>query len=265
MLGRDHALLGALAYLGGAPAVAHLTHTPMPPAELAVGTVVSAAFALLPDIDEPHSLVSRKLGPLSEGVSRITNKLAGGHRHATHSLLFAAMVGGALYGADRWRWTATVVVVAAGLLVMRIVIPFGAGRSGLLPLVLVAGAGYWAAIGTLPALWLALTATGGVLLHLVGDALTIEGVPFLWPAPWRTKVPVLGHTDSGRERALATLMGLGIAALLWLSVISPTVQDARTHHWQATFQSQVTRIKTQIAHARSTVTTVQHDLNQGGR
>ena len=269
MLGRDHALLGAVAYLGAAPEVAHLTHTPLPPVELAVGTVVSAAFALLPDIDEPHSLVSTKLGPVSEAVSRFTNRVAGGHRHATHSLLFVALVGAGLYGAGQWRWTPVVAVVLSGLLVMRIILPFGVGRSGLLPLVLVAGAGWWAAIGSPPRLWLALTAAGGVFLHLVGDALTIEGVPLLWPAPWRVKAPVLGHTDSGRERALATLMGAGIAALLWFSVISPTVQDARTHDWQRTIQTQianartqVTHVQTQIAHARTDVTTAQHDLAQ---
>ena len=53
MLGRDHALLGAAAYLAVDPLVSHLAHSPVPsPVQLAVGTAVCAGFALLPDIDD---------------------------------------------------------------------------------------------------------------------------------------------------------------------------------------------------------------------
>jgi membrane-bound metal-dependent hydrolase YbcI (DUF457 family) len=88
MLGRDHALMGGLGFLTIAPIVLHDPTWQV----LGVGTVTSAAFALLPDIDEPGSTVSRKLGPISRGFSEMTRSLAGGHRQATHSLFFVAVV-----------------------------------------------------------------------------------------------------------------------------------------------------------------------------
>jgi hypothetical protein len=70
MLGRDHALLGGVGFLVVAPLVLHSPTWQ----ELGVGCVTSAAFALLPDIDEPGSTVSRKLGLISRSVSEVTNK-----------------------------------------------------------------------------------------------------------------------------------------------------------------------------------------------
>lgn len=222
MLGRDHALLGAVTCLGLAPVVGHLAHVPLSPPEIGVGTVVTSAFALLPDIDEPHSTVSTKLGPLSEVVSKVTNKLSGGHRHATHSLLFAALIGVATrYGLD-WRWTAPIIVAFSALLVLRILLPLGIGRRGLIPFVLAAAVTWWTIIHTGSARdWLPYAAFGGVVLHLIGDALTVEGVPFLWPLPFRTAVPLVGHTESMRESILGAAMSLGVLALCWIVVLHP--------------------------------------------
>jgi membrane-bound metal-dependent hydrolase YbcI (DUF457 family) len=52
---------------------------------------------LLPNLDEPGLTVSRKLGTISRSVSEVTNKIAGGHRQGTHSLLFTVLVGFALW------------------------------------------------------------------------------------------------------------------------------------------------------------------------
>ena len=90
MLGRDHALLGAVLGVGLAEPVARLAHAHLPPGQVAAAGAICAGSALLPDIDEPGSTVSRRLGPVSEEVAALTNKLAGGHRQATHSLWFAA-------------------------------------------------------------------------------------------------------------------------------------------------------------------------------
>ena len=54
MLGRDHALVGAVGFLALAPVLHHsLPDLPTAPIPLGIGGVVSAAFALLPDLDEP--------------------------------------------------------------------------------------------------------------------------------------------------------------------------------------------------------------------
>ena len=57
-----------------------------------IPTVAVCGAAILPDIDEPGSTVSREFGLVSEGFSFLVNKIAGGHRKLTHSLLGVGIV-----------------------------------------------------------------------------------------------------------------------------------------------------------------------------
>ena len=199
--------------------------------ELGVGCVTSAAFALLPDIDEPGSTVSRKLGPISRAVSEVTNKIAGGHRQATHSLLFVALIAVATWVALLSRLTIAIIVAASFLIVFRMLLPrvvrymplFGIGS-----LALAFGSADWVyhlagpIAGHVPpsSEWLLLATAGGCLWHLVGDTCTIEGVPYLWlpgvPALQhvRVAVPIVGHTGSARESLVGSVIGI---ALIWLA------------------------------------------------
>lgn len=228
MLGRDHALLGGVGFLLLAPVVLHDPTWQ----ELGVGCVTSAAFALLPDIDEPGSTVSRKLGPISRSVSEVTNKIAGGHRQATHSLIFVGLVALATWLALFSRLTIAILVAASFLLVFRMLLPrivrfmplFGIGS-----LALAFGSADWAYHLASPIAghiapsseWLLLATAGGCLWHLVGDTCTIEGVPYLWlpgvPALQhvRVAVPVVGHTGSARESLIGGVMGI---VLIWLAI-----------------------------------------------
>lgn len=223
MLGRDHALSGALAWLAVAPEVARLLGERTSPAEIAVGAATCAGFALLPDIDEPNSTVSRKLGPVSRGVSQVTRTLAGGHRQATHSLAFVALVGGGCWAATTNRTVSAVVVAACVLLVARMVVPLGLGKTFGLSAGLAVAAGWWTWQGHAGRDWLSAVAMIGVVCHLLGDMLTREGVPPLWPVRWRVAVPLLGHTSSLRETLLGTVMSCGIAFFLWAEVLSPAL------------------------------------------
>jgi len=223
MLGRDHALSGALVWLAAAPEVARLLGERTSPAEIAVGAATCAGFALLPDIDEPNSTVSRKLGPISRGVSHVTRTLAGGHRQATHSLAFIALAGGGCWAAASSRTASAIIVAACVLLVARMVVPLGLGKIFGLSVALAAAAGWWAWQGNAQRDWLPVVAMIGVACHLVGDMLTREGVPPLWPIRWRIAVPLLGHTSSLRETLLGTTMSLGIAFFLWVEVLYPTL------------------------------------------
>lgn len=229
MLGRDHALLGAAAFLAGAPAVAHATGYPLPLGELAVGTVVCAGFALFPDIDEPGSSVSRKLGPISEAVSAVTKQIAGGHRQATHSIVFAGLTGAGTYFAVKESpWAAFVIVAAAMLLVARMILPLGIGRSGLLVGAMAIGGAYWAKTAHDVGYWLPVCAAAGVMLHLIGDALTKEGVPFFWPVKVRFAIPVLGHTQSAREMVLGSLLSIGVVVLGFFMLVVPLEHHVKT-------------------------------------
>jgi len=154
MLGRSHALSGAAAWLAVCAASTAVGHRPGPLA-IVVGAGVTAAGALLPDIDHPRSLVAGSLGPVSrllaEGVDRAAEAIytataspvdlpaRGGHRKVTHTALFAVLVG----------------------------------------LLVAAGVGWLAP----PWAWLGLPAGLGCLVHCLGDAATHAGVPLAWPIP----------------------------------------------------------------------------------
>lgn len=230
MLGRDHALLGAIGFIALAPVLHDTIHAlPSAPVSLGVGTVVSGAFALLPDIDEPNSTVSRKLGPISRAVSKVTNAAAGGHRQATHSLLFAAAVFFLAQLAGSHPLAEAIVVGCAFLLVFRMLVPKDLRYAGVVtPLMLgLTGLSSWWIFHDGPAPWLPWAAAGGVLWHLVGDTVTVEGVPWLW-VPFvrplqklRLALPLVGHTGSTRESVVGSLLCLGICYCAVASVAIP--------------------------------------------
>jgi membrane-bound metal-dependent hydrolase YbcI (DUF457 family) len=182
--------------------------------------------------------VSRKLGPISRSVSHFTNAVAGGHRQATHSFLFAALVGTASWFALFSPIAMAIIVAASFMLVFRMILP-GVLRYvpfiGLASLALAWGSAYWAyhiaapTAGLVPpsSEWLLLATAGGCLWHLVGDACTVEGVPVLWmpglPAlkNFRVAVPIVGHCGSERESLLGGVMGIALVWLAFKSVLVP--------------------------------------------
>ena len=97
MMGRDHALSGALAFAGLAPAL-HVTD-----AHLAAGIVLCAGAGVLPDIDHRDTSVSSSFGFLTEGFSWLVAKLSGGHRHGTHSLFGIAVFTAGAFAAGAYQ------------------------------------------------------------------------------------------------------------------------------------------------------------------
>ena len=232
VLGRDHALTGAVGFMALAPVLHHaVAGVPVAPVPLGVGGVVAAAFALLPDIDEPGSTFSRKLGPISRAVSKVTNRLAHGHRQATHSILFAVAVFLLVRLAEPHPFVDAVVVGCSILLVLRMLLPKQFGYVGLVgPLMVgLAGLSSWWVFSHTTAGWLPLAAAGGVLLHIVGDTITVEGVPWLW-APFvrplqrlRLTVPLIGHTGSTRESVIGSALGLCVLYCAAAGIVIPLV------------------------------------------
>lgn len=244
VLGRDHALLGAVVGVGLAEPVARLAHTHLPPGQVAAAGAICAGFALLPDIDEPGSTVSRRLGPVSEVVAALTNKLAGGHRQATHSLWFAGGIAVLVWWLGRFVLAAPILVYACLALTLTMLVPAGIARRGsTLALVgpLAAGwavwraqTGSWLTDPTRVAdphtwAWLPVAAGIGVGLHLVGDMLTVKGVPLLWPARLRLAAPLLGHTDTAREQLVGACLSLALVALAWVEILRPLLNTKGTH------------------------------------
>lgn len=249
MMGRTHALTGAMAFGLAAPvlgAFAGLTA-----GELLLGTAVCAGAAVLPDIDHPGAGISRTFGPVTRGFARLVAWASGGHRRGTHSLtgagVFTLLASGAtaLYAGDAW-WLVTGgvaagVLVAGGALVAAAGAPDGhraahrvrrtaaTAWTGAAAVLAVAAAALWDArlVGmallaalliltlsavarivparrllglrrewddmlpapvTVALLWagvdlrvVPLAVTLGVLVHIIGDMVTLGGCPLGWP------------------------------------------------------------------------------------
>jgi membrane-bound metal-dependent hydrolase YbcI (DUF457 family) len=211
----SHAVLGAAAWLGlTTPAATHAIaawRTPRP-IDLAAGALATAGAALLPDLDTPHSSAAHAAGLPGTLAARVLGKLTGGHRHATHSLLFAAVAGALAWAAGLASpWAGLVLLCALIALAVKGLVPawrdFGAAAA-----LLTAGAWWWHAD---VAGWLPLAAALGCLAHALADALTVEGVPLLWPWPRYLSVPLVGETGSIRETAAVALAGVFV---LWVAL-----------------------------------------------
>ncbi len=187
---------------------------------LIVTTLAAAGAGMLPDIDHPRGSIAQSIPPLTGWVSRLVSSLAGGHRKGTHSLLGLAALWGLAYGADR--------LLYAGIPVRALLLPAFAGGIALRNF---KAPGGWAGALLLPFLtlntqaldlmpWVILT---GASTHIVGDALTTQGINPLWPlslkAPvsspfWRRSgymsIPLLGSAGSLREKILTTGLSLYI-------------------------------------------------------
>lgn len=197
MMGKTHAATGVCAGLALAPWVG--AHTL--PAAVVVATVTAGA-ALLPDLDHPGARASRLLGPVTGLLSRLLRATSrwlyartkgprderhnGEHRHLTHTLLFAVLLG-TLVAVGSAAWGVPFIV---GTLVAGTLLAVDALGDWLLPVAAVAG-GLWLlpsggdSLGELAGTsgWLGIAVGVGCIAHDLGDACTLSGVPLLAPFP----------------------------------------------------------------------------------
>lgn len=205
MMGRTHALTGALAGLGVGRALGLDT---LP--ELLPFATVTAGYALVPDLDHPEASATRLLGPITNGVSWLLRRASavlyactkgsrdencdGTHRHLSHTLLFALLLGGicavstALGGP--WAvagWLTFGVALAADRLGRIAWIAFAAGAASWLPATLAAGQplgpAFLAALNASAGLNAGLAVALGCFVHCLGDSITEAGTPWLFPLP----------------------------------------------------------------------------------
>ncbi|WP_233493671.1 metal-dependent hydrolase [Desertihabitans brevis] len=215
-MGRTHALSGVAAYL----AVATVPGSPLlaaPGSGLLFGAVMAGGAAMLPDLDHPQASISRSLGPLTGVAARTVAALSGGHRQGTHSLLgvlIASMVTFLLaqHPVAGAGWAAFLLAIAISAI-------GGEGRATRSAAVVgfVAGGIALVALAFLspPAAMTAVVAVGvGTSAHIVGDMLTREGVPLLWP--WRHRQRLAGLSTGGLVEQWIVAPVLAVA-ILWLS------------------------------------------------
>ena len=213
MMGPSHALSGAAGWLAGSLALQHFAHYHQTPTQLAVGTVMCAGGALLPDMDlsgrvttdQGGATVAHTFGVVSLFIAEVVEKLSlgiydltrtrrdprlhNGHRTFTHTLPFNVGVGFGVFELC-WhfgKWAVLGVLFVTFAMALRGLFVKWAKRAGWVIVTLVALAGTVGAYLTLPAgrgypvLGVAL-GIGGIV-HLLGDMLTSHGCPILWPFP----------------------------------------------------------------------------------
>ncbi len=246
-----HAITGLCAGLAAGPALGVTT-----PSAVVLGGVVTSGAALLPDLDHPGATATRRMGWLTAGLSRALRACSaklyaatkgprdercnGKHRHMTHSLLFAVLLG---------------VVVGVGSGYAATWHPLGGLAAVTVPVVfclLLAQAqfGHWVAVASAAALMPVLThepdpvaavndlaGPVGVLIglgcfvHCLGDAVTKAGCPFLFPMPiagetwYEIRPPAFLRFRAGGavEKVLVAAVFVPLAAWLLLSTLAPLV------------------------------------------
>lgn len=194
MIGRDHALSGALAFTAAAP-LFHLGGT-----HLAAAAALTAGAGVLPDIDEPRSTIARTFGLLTGAFARIVHTVSGGHRKGTHSLAGVALLTAAALAAGRWQagvpvsgghprlsWHLVPVGIILALLfaaafrALRVGGHFGDVAGIALAVLVVWGGWDLALVSSWHVPLIAVCAVAGMLAHLAGDMCTHDGCPLLYP------------------------------------------------------------------------------------
>lgn len=211
VMGPTHAMSGAMAWLAGTGVTASLLGYHQKPVELAVYTAVCAGAALLPDLDTSGAVlknaggatVARAFGRVSLFAAEVIEKFAlliyrvtktkkdskrtNGHRTLTHTWVYNVLLGVGIAALCNWLGKPAVVAIlflTFGLAVRGLMAEWARKSGWLLVTVLSAGAA-GLAILTLPGEQgyplLGLAVGAGGIIHTIGDMITRQGCPVLWP------------------------------------------------------------------------------------
>ncbi len=233
MMGPTHALSGAVAWLAAVPLLqnadlmqGYAVH--LSAGQIAAGTIVCAGAAMLPDIDHHDGTIANTFGVFTQVLCRAVGKISGGHRHATHSILFAV---GAGFGADwlathyepAW-WVLLFLLVGLGLRGLGIRIDANDAYTGALNALAAAALVYW--VHDVDMDWAGYAVALGCLAHLAGDCCTPRGCPLLWPVPWRMGVALIPRTNGKAEKWVITpLLTLGVVILAVRTAVGDEITD----------------------------------------
>ncbi|SER80684.1 LexA-binding, inner membrane-associated putative hydrolase [Actinokineospora terrae] len=214
-----------------------------------VGAVLATGAALLPDLDHPESTVSSTFGPVTQAASKVFNSIShgvyrltrtkrdsnrdGGHRGLTHTLVFAlvaTVVTTAIIQTSR-SWALPVLMFFFSGLAVRGIMHKWCPRNDALwitgsALLLTYACLKWTDQTTADAAACGVAVGIGCVAHYLGDAITEQGCPILWPVPiaWKTWFPVappkiMRMRTGGRVEM--TLVGPALTVLaLWMSAIA---------------------------------------------
>ncbi|WP_265523587.1 metal-dependent hydrolase [Oerskovia flava] len=246
MMGGHHAACGAAAWVAVTSTAPYtLGLYPVSDVGVVTGAIVCAGAALLPDADHHNGTIAHSLPPVSEAVADVVEKISGGHRKGTHSILGVAVFTALAWAAGlvtHESETFGTVAVGAGVVAILLV------AFALKALKLTRGGklGPWIASVTIAAIiallapeewnWLPVAVALGTSVHILGDVVTTGGCPLLWPIRFRSPrrvrrtpilkdvwrpggnmaLPILGNAGSRREWILMTPVSIyAVGGVLW--------------------------------------------------
>jgi membrane-bound metal-dependent hydrolase YbcI (DUF457 family) len=248
MLGHDHALSGALAFAAVAPLL------PVGGIQLAVAATLTAGAGVLPDLDEPGSTIARTFGFLTGTFAWIVNRISGGHRKGTHSLLgiglltIAALWAGSLQrGAaaslqhgEQWLYLLPAGLIMALLFSAGLRALYIGGHHGDLFGIALAVLVLWQGWDLVEVTaWhvpvLAVCVALGMVAHVAGDMLTHDGCPLLYPLSryefGLLPEPIRITTNKLAERwVISPLLLVGLAYFIYRDA-APAVTTAASGGW----------------------------------
>jgi membrane-bound metal-dependent hydrolase YbcI (DUF457 family) len=195
MMGRTHGVTGALAFQASLFWSVTTTWFPHDLGSQALGTVVCVGAALLPDMDHEKATASNTYGPVTRGISHLVQKLSGGHRNGTHSILGIAILGASAQAAVTYQavpgwggvvskiWLALLLILASAGAVR--LLKIDGSLDDLLPIPVCIAL---VVLQPVPLDFVPLALVLGAAVHVAGDMLTNGGCPLFWPyAPGKGK------------------------------------------------------------------------------
>lgn len=256
MMGAHHAACGAAAWVAltsqvhvdltlfaeKAPFLPHALDLGMglwgiSPIGIVTGALVTAGAAMLPDADHHNATIAHSLPPLSNVMCAGIGKLAGGHRHGTHSIVGIAAFVFVAWLAGLWAYDLTgfgTIYPGAGILSV-LLVAFAAKALKIIPdsmrkspwVVGLAIGAFITFFAPQEQGWFPVAMGLGVIVHILGDMMTTEGCNLAWPFAikppkaianlpilkqcWHSNgymtIPVLGHAGSIREWLLLVPIG----------------------------------------------------------
>lgn len=195
MTGETHAGTGLLLGFGLAAAFG------LPTAEAVLVAVTIGGYALAPDLDCAGATASRLLGPVTRLLSWLLTRASaaafrctrtahdrpstGTHRHLSHTIAFGLLLGVLAQRTAAFSPWAVAGWVGFGLLAagaaLREWITLAGAAAALAPVVLDHASVYAVCAGAQH--WIGLAVAAGCVAHCAGDAVTVSGVPLVWPLP----------------------------------------------------------------------------------
>ncbi|MCO7221723.1 metal-dependent hydrolase [Klenkia sp. PcliD-1-E] len=226
MLGHSHALSGLAVGAGTLPVA------PVTGAVAQLGWVAAVGgMAMLPDLDQRGSTISRMWGPLTEVPSGLVGTLTGGHRHGTHDAVLAPLAfGGLALAAAQATWSSLLLLALAiglALRALHVVVP-GRFEETVVGNLVLSWGGAWLLLAHSPSpTWLPWAVGLGVLVHVAGDFLTCGGVPvpLVWLARPRATVAFSPMQTGGftEKVLLVPAFVLATLVLLWVNLPAAAV------------------------------------------